>query len=108
MAEKKCQDYIESYLKYLQGAKTESEKLILIKKHILNCKKCQTDLHEVVDAIDESILESDLKTSLSCQDVEDLAFDVFRTINDETREDIINHLLICKKCRDEFVDRFIE
>ncbi len=108
MAEKKCQDYIESYLKYLQGAKTESEKLILIKKHILNCKKCQTDLHEVVDAIDESILESDLKTSLSCQDVEDLAFDVFRTINDETREDIINHLLICKKCRDEFVDLFIE
>ena len=108
MEEKECKQYLESYMKYLQGDKIEQERLVLIKSHVLNCKECRKSLNKFVDVIDKHINESKLKTSLSCQDIESFAYDVYHTFNDNTREDIINHLLICKKCRDNFIELFIE
>jgi len=106
--ENKCEEYIEAYFKYLEGKEVDSRDLEIIKKHILNCDNCLARLHKYVDAIDVRLLESDLKSSLSCKEIEKLAYDVYTDLKDEAREEIINHLLICRRCRDKFIDLFIE
>ena len=106
--EKSCLNYLETYVKYLQGKSTDIKEVDVAKKHMLDCEDCQNNLHKFVDVIDEHILKSDLRSNLSCKDIEDLARDIYKTFSDDTRENVINHLLICKKCRDEFINLFIE
>lgn len=104
MKEKECQNYFESYVKYLIGEKVDQTRLSLIKNHIQSCKDCQDNFIMFIDIIDEHLLESTYEPALTFNDVKTIIKNLYTTFFDNTIGNIIKYLLIYKKCRYNVID----
>jgi len=107
MANKKCSQYLDQYIKFLMGHETVSSDIGAFKEHIRNCTPCKANL-SVFSTILEKKLSQNQSSSLSCSQIETLAASPASILPDNpARPEILNHLISCKACREKFVDRFV-
>ncbi len=105
---KKCKEHIDNYIQYLLGNDIEKRQIEESKQHISKCPHCQANLKLFSNIIENYIPESKFSSNLSCNEVakyfnENPLFN----FNDEKNEKIVNHLLVCKDCREKFIDKFV-
>jgi HD-like signal output (HDOD) protein len=107
MTDKKCSSYIEEYIRFLLSGGPASPRVNSMKEHIRNCTYCKSNL-SVFSTIIEKRLSQNPLSPLSCGQIERLAADPAGLTPDHpARQDVLDHLISCKPCRDRFVDRFV-
>jgi HD-like signal output (HDOD) protein len=107
MTDKNCTAYIEEYVRFLLGTTSDRNRLSKVKEHIRNCTYCKANLSVFSTVLEKKLAQSNL-SELSCSDVETYAASPAKLRPDTPiRQEIINHMITCKTCRDRFVDRFV-
>ena len=107
MTDKKCSSYIEQYVRFLLTGDTVTPRINSMKEHIRNCTYCKSNL-SVFSTIIEKKLSQNPLSPLSCSQIEKLAVNPAELGPDHPdRQDVLDHLISCKSCRDKFVDKFV-